>query len=118
MWHDIVVTGQHHGCEACHEFGSVGNEALKPGRLVIEFRSRLRIPIGEAEGSDQDSLNSRFNVASLDDLQDFPASLCKSAWEPGFAREWPRRSRNAPLARPLRTRESEGRSRGMLPALP
>jgi hypothetical protein len=43
----------------------VGNEALKPGQLVIEFRSSLRIPVGEVEGSDQDSLNSRFNVASL-----------------------------------------------------
>ncbi len=31
----------------------------------IEFRSRLRIPIGEVDGSDQDSLNRRFNVASL-----------------------------------------------------
>src|ERR1700686_1580674 len=33
--------------------------------LVIEFRSRLRIPIGEGDGSDQNSLNRRFNVASL-----------------------------------------------------
>jgi hypothetical protein len=41
------------------------NEALKPGQLVIEFRSRLRIPVGEVDGSDQDSLNRRFNVASL-----------------------------------------------------
>ena len=43
----------------------MGNEALKPGQLVVEFRSRLRIPIGEVDGSDQDSLNRRFNVASL-----------------------------------------------------
>jgi hypothetical protein len=50
---------------ARHEFGGVGNEALKPGQLVIEFRSRLRIPVGEVDGSDQDSLNRRFNVASL-----------------------------------------------------
>src|SRR6266568_8094407 len=64
-WHDIVVTSQHHGCAARHEFGGVGNEALKPRQLVIEFRSRLRIPIGEVDGSDQDFLNRRFNVASL-----------------------------------------------------
>ena len=56
---------EHYGCAARHEFGGVGNEALKPGQLVIEFRSRLRIPIGEVDGSDQDSLNRRFNVASL-----------------------------------------------------
>ena len=62
---DIVVTGRHHGRAARHEFGGVGNEALKPGQLVIEFRSGLRIPIGEVDGSDQDSLNRRFNVASL-----------------------------------------------------
>src|SRR3984885_450127 len=43
----------------------MGNEALKPGQLVVEFRSRLRIPIGQVDGSDQDSLNRRFNVASL-----------------------------------------------------
>ena len=43
----------------------MGNEALKPGQLVVEFRSRLRIPIGEVDGSDQDSLNSRFDVAGL-----------------------------------------------------
>ena len=67
MWcgHDIVVTGQHYGGSARHEFGGVGNQALKPCQLVIEFRSRLRIPIGEVDGSDQDSLNRRFNVASL-----------------------------------------------------
>jgi hypothetical protein len=63
--HDIVVTGQHHGRAARHELGGMGNEALKPGQLVIEFRSRLRIPIGEVDGSDQDSLNRRFNVTSL-----------------------------------------------------
>src|SRR4029077_1669360 len=63
--HDVIVTGQHHGCAARHEFGGVSNEALKPGQLVIEFRSRLRIPIREVDGSDQDSLNRRFNVASL-----------------------------------------------------
>jgi hypothetical protein len=63
--HDVVVTGQHYGCAARHEFGGVGNEALKPGQLVIEFRSRLRIPIGKVDGSDQDSPNRRFNVASL-----------------------------------------------------
>src|SRR5260370_28388894 len=43
----------------------MGNEALKPDQLVVEFRSRLRIPIGEVDGSDQDSLNSRFDVAGL-----------------------------------------------------
>jgi hypothetical protein len=43
----------------------MGNEALKPGQLVIEFRSRLRIPIGEVDGTDQDSLDRRFNVAGL-----------------------------------------------------
>src|SRR6267143_2071115 len=50
---------------ARHEFGGMGNEALKPGQLVVEFRSRLRIPVGEVDGSDQDSPNSRFDVACL-----------------------------------------------------
>src|SRR5882672_11447233 len=53
------------GSAARHEFGGMGNEALKPGQLVVEFRSRLRIPIGEVDGSDQDSLNSGFDVAGL-----------------------------------------------------
>src|SRR5882672_12452630 len=53
------------GSAARHEFGGMGNEALKPGQLVVEFRSRLRIPVGEVDGSDQDSLNSRFDVAGL-----------------------------------------------------
>src|SRR5437879_9842631 len=43
----------------------MGNEALKPGQLVVEFRPRLRIPVGEVDGSYQDSLNSRFDVAGL-----------------------------------------------------
>ena len=43
----------------------MGNKALKPGQLVVEFRSRLRIPVGEVDGSDQDSPNSRFDVAGL-----------------------------------------------------
>src|SRR3984885_11453660 len=43
----------------------MGNKALKPGQLVVEFRSRLRIPVGEVDGRDQDSLNRRFDVAGL-----------------------------------------------------
>jgi len=43
----------------------MGKEALKPAQFVVEFRSRLRIPIGEVNGSDQDSLNGRFDVGSL-----------------------------------------------------
>src|SRR5580704_17232835 len=41
------------------------NEAIKPGQLVAEFRSWLRIPVGEVDGSDQHSLNSRFDIAGL-----------------------------------------------------
>src|SRR5207249_12097593 len=48
-----------------HEFGGMGNEALKPGQLVAEFRSRLRIPVWEVDGSDQESVNSRLNIAGL-----------------------------------------------------
>ena len=29
--HDALVTGQHHGGAARHEFGGMGHEALKPG---------------------------------------------------------------------------------------
>jgi hypothetical protein len=56
-WHDVVVTGQHHGGAARHEPLGVGNEALRPSQLVTELRSRLRIPIGEVDRSDEDSLN-------------------------------------------------------------
>src|SRR3984957_3140071 len=63
--HDVVVTGQYYGGAAGHEFGGVGNEALKPCQLIVEFRSRLRIPVGEVDGSDEHSLNSRFDVAGL-----------------------------------------------------
>ena len=43
----------------------MGNEAFKPGQLIVEFRSGLRIPIGEVDGSNQNSVNSRFDVARL-----------------------------------------------------
>src|SRR5437016_11386936 len=43
----------------------MGNEALKPCQLVIEFWSRLRIPIWEVDGSDQKSVNSGLDVAGL-----------------------------------------------------
>ena len=43
----------------------MGNEAFKPGQFVIEFGPRLRVPIGKVDRSDQDSLNSRFDIASL-----------------------------------------------------
>ena len=56
---------RNHQGAARHEFAGMGNEALKPGQLVIEFRSRLRIPIGEGDPTSQDSLNSRFDVPSL-----------------------------------------------------
>src|ERR1700722_7650022 len=77
--YDVVVTGQHHGCSTRHEFGGVGNQALKPGQLVIEFRSRLRIPIREVDGSDQDSLNRRFNVASLPIFRIMPFRISRQA---------------------------------------
>ena len=102
---------------ARHEFGGMGNEALKPGQLVIEFRSRLRIPVGEVNGSDQNSLNGRFDVTGLVVLG-FPASLRRSVPARGLAREWPRRSRNAPLAKLLRTQSFEGPSQERHPAPP
>src|SRR5262249_25703515 len=43
----------------------MGNEALKPGQLVVEFWSRLRIPIGKVDGSDQESMNRGLDVAGL-----------------------------------------------------
>src|SRR5258708_34930149 len=43
----------------------MGNEGLKPDQFVVEFRSRLRIPVGEMDGSDRASLTSRFDVAGL-----------------------------------------------------
>src|SRR5258708_38217225 len=43
----------------------MGNEALKPGQLVVEFWSRLRIPVWKVDGSDQESMNSRLDVAGL-----------------------------------------------------
>jgi len=55
----------------------VGDEALKPGQLVLEFRSGLRIPIGEVDGSDQDSLNRCFNVASLMIFSIFDRCFCQ-----------------------------------------
>jgi hypothetical protein len=63
--HDVIVTGQHNGSAARHELSSMGNEAFKPGQFVIKFGPRLRVPIGKVDRSDQDSLNSCFDVAGL-----------------------------------------------------
>ena len=65
QWHASHSWPVHYPVTLGHEFGGVGNKTLKPSQLVIEFRSWLRISIGEVDGSDQDSFNSRFNIASL-----------------------------------------------------
>ena len=59
-----------------------------------------------------------YPTRSLDNNADFPASLRRSVPGRGIAQEWPRRSRNAFLARLLRTRESEEHSRERPRALP
>ena len=41
------------------------NKALKPGQLVVEFRSRLGIAVGQINGSDQNSPYSGLDVAGL-----------------------------------------------------
>jgi len=81
---------------ARHEFGGMGNEALKPGQHVVEFRSRLRIPVGEVDGSDQDSLNSRFDVAGLVIFR-IPRQACAGQHGSVVSRENGTPFRNAPL---------------------
>ena len=84
--HDVEITGQHHGGAARHDFGGMGNEALKSGQLVAGLVIfRICRQVGR-----------------------------RSAQEGGFARESPRRSRNAPLSRQLRTRH-EGRDSHQVP---
>src|SRR5262245_25073421 len=43
----------------------MGSEAFEPGQFVLEFWSRLWIPVGQVDGSDQESMNSGLNVAGL-----------------------------------------------------
>ena len=76
--HDVVVASQHDGHAGRHEFGGVGNQAFKPGQLVVEFRSGLRIPVREVDGSDQDAIYRRLDVACLM-ISGFPAGWSASA---------------------------------------
>src|SRR5262249_35043394 len=61
----VVVARQHYRCASRYEFGGMADEAIKPSQLVVEFWSRLRVPIGQVDGCDQESMDSRLDVAGL-----------------------------------------------------
>ena len=63
--HDVVVAGQHHGQRCWPERGGVGDQALEPGELVVEFRAGLRIAVRQVDGADQDAVDSGLDVAAL-----------------------------------------------------
>jgi hypothetical protein len=63
--HDVVVARQHHGRAAGEEVGGVGEEAVEPGELVVELRSRPRVAVGEVEATDEDARDRGLDVAAL-----------------------------------------------------
>ena len=64
-WDHIVIAGQYDGHTGGDEFGGVCDETFEPGQLVIELRTGLRIAVRKVDGSDQDSIYSRLDVARL-----------------------------------------------------
>src|SRR5579862_1115519 len=63
--HDVVVTGQHdrHSCR--EKSGGMGSQALEPGQLVTELRTRLGISVRQVNGRNQDAVHSGLDIARL-----------------------------------------------------
>ena len=58
---DVVVTREHHR----NTGRRMTNQSFKPGQFVLEFGAGLRVSIGKIDGRDQNSLNSRLDIAGL-----------------------------------------------------
>src|SRR5690606_15185515 len=52
--HHVVVAGQHHRMAAGEQPFGMLDQPLEPGQLVVEFRSRLRVAVGQVEARDDD----------------------------------------------------------------
>jgi hypothetical protein len=62
---DIVVPCEHDGHSCGQKLGRVGRQSAKPSELVIEFGTRLRIPVGRVERRNHDPIHCRFDVPAL-----------------------------------------------------
>src|SRR6185369_9504650 len=63
--HNVVIAGQNDGYTGRHQIAGVCEQTVEPGQFVVELRTWLWIAIREIEGSDQDAIHSRLDVASL-----------------------------------------------------
>ena len=63
--YDIVVAGEHDGQTRGVELRRVRREPLRPGELVVELGTRLRIAVRCVERGDQNAVHCRGDVAAL-----------------------------------------------------
>lgn len=64
-WHDVVVASENRRVILFDQQPRALDEPLKPGELVVEFGSRLRIAIGRIEAADRNPTNGRFDISAL-----------------------------------------------------
>ena len=62
---DVEVSGEHMTLGGVAEFFRVRNEPLEPAKLVVEIRRRHRIAVREIDRCDDETPNSRLEVARL-----------------------------------------------------
>ncbi len=63
--HHVVVAGQHDRMAAVVQRGRILQQPFEPGELVLEFRSRLRVAVGQIQTADQHAMHRGLDVAAL-----------------------------------------------------
>ena len=61
---DIVVAGQHDRHVLAQQLARMRLQAPEPGQLVVEFRARLRIAVGQIDAADEDAVDGGLDVAA------------------------------------------------------
>ena len=63
--HHVEIAGQHDRVAGRDQFGGVGDQAVEPAQLVVEFRPGARIAIGEVEAGNQHAVDRGLDIAAM-----------------------------------------------------
>jgi hypothetical protein len=63
--HYVEIASQNHRHIEFEQFGGIGRKALKPTKLVVKLRPRIRIAVRQIEAPDNNTIDHSFDVPAV-----------------------------------------------------
>ena len=63
--HDVVIAGEHDRLTGRKQSSGMFHQPVEPAQLVIEFRSRRRIAVGQIQAPENRAVDRRLDVAAM-----------------------------------------------------